>query len=95
MAGLLPDEVLYRKKCPYPKTYDPLYEQMLGQGVLDIIEDDRQPLNQLVDKEKVKRFVKEKKDYAKPWYGQLMAGPQMLAYLLQINYWMNKFNLTI
>lgn len=95
MAGFLPDEVLYRKKCPYPKTYDPLYEQMLGQGVLDIIEDDRQPLNQLVDKEKVKRFVKEKKDYAKPWYGQLMAGPQMLAYLLQINYWMNKFNLTI
>ena len=25
MAGYLPDDVLYRKKSPYPKTYDPVY----------------------------------------------------------------------
>lgn len=25
--GILPDEVLYRRKSPYPKTYDPNYEK--------------------------------------------------------------------
>ena len=25
---------------------------------------------------------------ATPWFGQLMSGPQMLAYLIQINQWM-------
>lgn len=95
MKGLLPDEVLFRKKSPYPKTYDPAYEKLLGDEVLKIIEDTNAPLNMLVDVQKVKAFIHEKKDYGKPWYGQLMAGPQMLAYLLQINYWMKKYELSI
>lgn len=95
MKGLLPDEVLFRKKSPYPKTYDPAYEKLLGDEVLKVIEDTNAPLNMLVDVQKVKAFIHEKKDYGKPWYGQLMAGPQMLAYLLQINYWMKKYELSI
>lgn len=31
----------------------------------------------------------------KPWYGQLMAGPQMMAYLLQINYWLKEYHISI
>ena len=30
MAGLLPDEVLWRKKSPYPKTWDPRYREMVS-----------------------------------------------------------------
>ncbi len=29
-VDLLPRDLLYRKKCPYPKTYNPKYEEMLG-----------------------------------------------------------------
>ena len=93
MKGLLPDEVLFRKKSPYPKTYDPHYEKLLAGNLIEVIEDTSSPVNRLVDKNKVYAFINEKKDYGKPWYGQLMAGPQMLAYLLQINYWLRKFNL--
>ena len=93
MRGILPEEILFRKKSPYPKTYDPAYEKLLGDAVKEIIQDPRQPINQLVDDKKVLKFIDEKKDYGKPWYGQLMAGPQMLAYLLQINYWMKKYGL--
>ena len=39
---------------------------------------------------KLSRFLDSPKDYGKPWYGQLMAGPQMIAYLLQVNYWLEK-----
>ena len=93
--GLLPNEVLYRKKSPYPKTYDPAYEKKLADALTEIIEDASSPVLQLVDKKKVYDCIHQKKDYGRPWYGQLMAGPQMLAYLLQINYWMKKYRLSI
>ena len=93
--GLLPNEVLYRKKSPYPKTYDPAYEKKLADALTEIIEDASSPVLQLVDKKKVYDFIHQKKDYGRPWYGQLMVGPQMLAYLLQINYWMKKYRLSI
>lgn len=95
MQGVLPREVLFRKKSPYPKTYDPAYEAMLGEAVKEVVNDSSQPLNQLVDRKKVTAFLEEKKDYGKPWYGQLMAGPQMLAYMLQINYWLKKYHLSL
>lgn len=93
VKGLLPDSVLFRKKSPYPKTYDPAYEKLLADNLIEVIEDTSSPINRFVDKKKVYAFIHEKKDYGRPWYGQLMAGPQMLAYLLQFNYWLDKFNL--
>lgn len=93
MKDYLPNEILNRKKSPYPKTYDPAYENKLAKALIEVIEDSSSPINKLVDKKKIYAFINEKKDYGKPWYGQLMAGPQMLAYLLQINYWMEKYSL--
>jgi len=49
----------------------------------------------LIDKEKTLRFIASVKDYGKPWYGQLMAGPQMLAYMIQVDYWLKKYNIEI
>lgn len=88
----LPKEVLYRKKSPYPKTYDPRYEQQIGKLLLEEIKSNNK-LKEIVDLKKVEEFVASPKDYGKPWYGQLMAGPQMLAYVLQIGYWLRKYNL--
>lgn len=90
-TGFLPDAVLYRKKSPYPKTYNPEYEKLLGNMLLEVLEDTSSPLNTYVDKEKVRSFLKNPSDYGTPWYGQLMAGPQLLAYLLQVNYWLKKY----
>ena len=93
--GLLPDEILFRKKSPYPKTYHPAYEALLCERLKDVLSSANEPLLQLVDKEKVLLFLDHPKDYGTPWYGQLMAGPQMTAYLLQINYWLKKYQVTI
>lgn len=91
-TGFLPDAVLYRKKSPYPKTYNPEYEKRLGSMLLDVLEDSSSPLREYVDKEKVWNFLSAPSDYSKPFYGQLMAGPQLLAYLLQVNYWLKKYH---
>lgn len=88
----LPPEILYRKKSPYPKTYDPAYEKLLGKMVLEELYSNAALAN-IVDKDKLVKFIESPKDYGKPWYGQLMAGPQMLAYVLQIGYWMREYNL--
>lgn len=93
--GLLPEEILYRRKSPYPKTYNPKYEKLLGSRLLEVLEDSSSPINKLVDINKVKCFINTPSDYGKPWYGQLMAGPQMLAYMLQVNYWLQKYNIDV
>lgn len=91
--NFLPDSILHRKKSPYPKTYDPMYENLLKNRVLEVLSDKSSPIHGILDKKKVQLFFDTPSDYGKPWYGQLMAGPQMLAYILQINYWMLKYKL--
>lgn len=86
--NILPDEVLYRKKSPYPKTYHPKYEEILIKNFIEVINTPNEPINELIDKNKALSFVKDKLNYTNPWYGQLMAGPQLIAYMLQVNYWM-------
>ena len=86
--NILPDEVLYRKKSPYPKTYHPKYDELLITNFKEIINSPNEPINQLLDKNKALNFINTKMNYSKPWYGQLMAGPQLIAYMLQVNYWM-------
>jgi asparagine synthase (glutamine-hydrolysing) len=93
--GLLPEEIRLRKKSPYPKTYDPGYELVLSTALQHVLSDSNSPLLAFVDKEKVSRFCENTKDYGKPWYGQLMAGPQLMAYYLQINYWFEKYQIKI
>ncbi len=91
--NLLPDEVLNRKKSPYPKTYDPAYEFLLKSRLADILGSPNEPIHKILDKNKTIAFMNTPSDYGRPWYGQLMAGPQMLAYILQVNYWMKKYHL--
>jgi len=93
--GLLPEEILYRRKSPYPKTYHPGYEKLLGNRLLDILSDANAPIRPLVDEKKIKAYLSSPSDYGKPWYGQLMAGPQMIAYLLQVNYWLEKYKIEL
>ncbi len=93
--GILPEEVLFRRKSPYPKTYDPNYEQLLKRKIREIMSDSSAPVLQFLDRKKVEAFLEKNSDYGKPWYGQLMAGPQLLAYLIQINAWMEWYEIKV
>ena len=91
--GKLPDEVLFRRKSPYPKTYDPKYETLLKNMFREMLSDAQAPVLRFLDKQKLQSFMEQSSDYGKPWYGQLMAGPQMLAYLFQVNEWMKQYHI--
>ncbi len=91
----LPDTIMNRPKSPYPKTYNPKYERLLVNRLREIINDTSSPIRSYINIPLVESFLDAPKEYGKPWYGQLMAGPQMIAYLIQINYWLKKYSLTM
>ena len=91
LHGILPDEVLYRKKNPYPKTYNPEFEKKLKERLNDILHDNTSSILSLVDYKKLKQLINMDSNYTSPWFGQLMATPQLYAYLIQLDLWFRKF----
>lgn len=96
LKGLLPEEILIRKKSPYPKTHNPEYTRAVVNEIRTIISDKSSPILDLIDKSRALEIA-EDPDHAlsQPWYGQLMTGPQVLAYLIQINTWLKNYKVNI
>lgn len=90
-ADIIPKELLYRKKSPYPKTYDPAYEKILSERLITELDDKNSPFGEFIDKKKVSRFLKEPNEYGKPWFGQLMTSVQLTAYIIQFGYWLREY----
>ncbi|MCX7711492.1 MAG: asparagine synthase (glutamine-hydrolyzing) [Clostridia bacterium] len=96
LEGLLPDDVLYRKKSPYPKTHHPVYERAVRNWLKEIIHDSSSPLLQLIDYKTVRAMLEDDhSDYGRPFFGQLMALPQLFAYLIQVDIWMRAYKVSI
>lgn len=96
LEGILPDEILYRKKSPYPKTFQPEYTQDVMQWMNEILADKDAPLFEFLSREKVEAIVRsEGKEFKEPWYGQLMKGPQLIAHLCQIDYWLRTYQVKV
>ena len=96
LVGILPDEIIYRKKSPYPKTHNPIYTNIVCNMMNDILNDKTSPILEIINKDKVQEIVNTKgASYKVPWYGQLMTGPQMIAYLIQVNIWLKEYNINI
>ena len=93
MEGILPHSVLYRKKSPYPKTWDPRYFELVSAMLQQLLEQSDAPLWQLISRKAAKELLNA--EYAWPWYGQLMKVPQTVAYLLQINIWLREYKISV
>ncbi|MBQ5565121.1 MAG: asparagine synthase C-terminal domain-containing protein, partial [Clostridia bacterium] len=93
--GLLPDSIIERKKSPYPKTHDPLYFRFCAGAVREILNDRGSPLYDILDRQGVEDIIEHPEKISSPWYGQLMRAPQILAYIIQLDYWFRKNNVVI
>lgn len=93
VRDLLPEEIVSRKKSPYPKTFDPRYEQLMEQKLQRVLEEKENPLFSLIDREALKVFLSQQSQW--PWYGQLMRRPQTMAYLLQIEFWLRHYKVNL
>lgn len=93
MEGILPQQVLYRKKSPYPKTYHPAYRKLMKERLEILLSDSNDPLFQICDIKALRGLLNQ--ELSTPWYGQLMMQPQTFAYFLQISYWLKRYKISI
>ncbi len=89
MEGLLPEKVLYRKKSPYPKTFDPRYEELVSKRLHSLLEE-TSPLWHMLQRRSVEALLTAEQPW--PWYGQLMRRPQTMAFFLQMDYWLRAYH---
>ncbi|MBE7011478.1 MAG: asparagine synthase (glutamine-hydrolyzing) [Ruminococcaceae bacterium] len=91
-SDILPYEIVWRKKSPYPKTHNPIYFDAVKKLLKDIIDDKTAPIWQFADFEMVKKlYESEGNIFDVPWYGQLMTAPQIFAYFYSINLWLKTY----
>ncbi len=87
MRKHLPDKILWRKKSPYPKTHSPEYRNKVTRMLQKRLEK-KGILSEVIDR-KVLEEVLSGTD--KTWFGQLMSTPQLIAWLVQFDYWAEKY----
>lgn len=90
--GILPDEIIKRKKSPYPKSHNPVYINNVIEKVKTVLDDNSAPIWEITNKAFVKEILDtEGSSFSRPWYGQLMNFPQIMAYIYSINVWLKEF----
>ena len=52
-------------------------------------------LTELLDKQAVTQIIENPASVKEPWYGQLMKAPQILAYIIELDYWFEKYKVEI
>lgn len=93
--GILPENIRLRKKSPYPKTHNPFYEAEVKAKLKEIVEDSNSPILALCERGKLMDVINGNFDYGKPFFGQLMAGPQFVGFLVQVNAMLDKYGVRI
>ena len=90
--NFLPKEIVERKKSPYPKTHNPTYLAKIKGMLSDIMSDSNAPINYLLNRDYILEILEtDGKAFSRPWFGQLMTGPQLMAYLCQVNMWLERY----
>ena len=90
---IIPDEVLYRKKNPYPKTHHPYFLNEVKKLLKERLKNGN--LDKIFNIDEINKLLEDNNDYDIPWFGQLMTKPQLIAYLYQFDLWIEKYNIEI
>ena len=95
LEGVLPDEVLYRKKNPYPKTHNPHYTELIKTLLREALSDSDSILHEIFDEQKLWALANTNEEIiTRPWFGQLMTQPQLIAYLYQFHVWFKEYHMS-
>ena len=92
VKNILPSEIVNRKKSPYPKTHNPNYLEKVKNMLINIMNNKNAPIKMLLNEKYINEIIDTNgKSFSRPWFGQLMTGPQLMAYLCQVNMWLEKY----
>lgn len=91
----LPEEIVWRKKSPYPKTFSPEYTALTASYLRQILRDEHSMIPKLFRTDALKALLAAPDSLPEPWFGQLMRGPQVFAYLIQLDRWFKKYRVEL
>ncbi|MCH5303645.1 MAG: asparagine synthase (glutamine-hydrolyzing) [Ruminococcus sp.] len=91
---ILPYDIVWRKKSPYPKTHNPVYMKICSEKVKKILKK-KTVLTELLSAEGINRIIENPDGISSPWYGQLMKAPQILAYIIELDCFFDKYKVDI
>jgi asparagine synthase (glutamine-hydrolysing) len=92
MKDYLPDKILNRKKSPYPKTHNPLYEELVLNLLKQRLSSGSGMLSELLQRDILARLMNPGNE---TWFGQLMGTPQLMAWLIQLDYWFEEYEIDL
>lgn len=92
MEGYLPARVLWRKKSPYPKTQDPAYETAVRSVLHERLTSANGFLASTLKRDRLDDLLA---GGGGTWFGQLMAKPQLLAWLCQLDFWFEAYGVRL
>lgn len=94
--GEIPNEILFRKKSPFPKTYDKEYLMLVENKMIEILNNPLSKINRIINKNYILNMIQmHGENMTQNLFGQLMTYPQTLAYLIQIEIWLNEYDVKI
>lgn len=92
MSDFLPSSIIHRKKSPYPKSHNPEYEKLVTAMLQSELSRRDTLFKKLIDSDKLSEMLSSD---SITWFGQLMAKPQLIAWLVQLAYWLDKYNIVL
>lgn len=94
--NILPKEIIDRKKNPYPKTHNPKYTKIMIKLLKKRLKNKKSVLYKIFDYDKLMNLIETGgESFKTPWFGQLMTGPELLAYLYQFDIWTVKYKIIL
>lgn len=95
-VNILPNDVVWRKKNPYPKTHNPTYLALVMKMFRQILDKPNCRICEIADRGALEALYESHgESFKKNWYGQLMTAPQVFAYFIQTEHWLEKYNINI
>lgn len=96
VQDLLPQEVVWRRKSPYPSTPNPAYREAMRNLLVAVLNDPNAPLHPWINESFVRSLTDPTREIANiPWYGQLMGTAALFAFLVQLNAWLTEYRVRI
>jgi asparagine synthase (glutamine-hydrolysing) len=92
-TGILPHEIVYRKKNPYPKTFEPEFLRAVRDEAISVVNGGG-VVSQLIDKEYFNTLL-ETGNPDEKFYGQLMRLPQIYAWICQMDTIFNEYGVVL
>lgn len=92
----IPVSISQRKKSPFPKTYSKKYLSFVENELTNIINNPQSRIHEILNVEYIKHLIQTHgEELTQNLFGQLMTYPQTLAYIIQIEYWLNEYNIKV